>query len=64
MLQYFVMGVVAYDWKHYLLVLKQIPLWFYCIAFSVIEVLPYIGGGGHFSLNSKYGYRFYIKSFI
>ena len=55
MLQYFVMGVVAYDWKHYLLVLKQIPLWFYCIAFSVIEVLPYIGGGGISLLTATWG---------
>lgn len=61
MLQYFVMGVVAYDWKHYLLVLKQIPLWFYCIAFSVIEVLPYIGGGGISLLTASMGIAFILR---
>ena len=60
-LQYFVMGVVAYDWKHYLLVLKQIPLWFYCIAFSVIEVLPYIGGGGISLLTASMGIAFILR---
>ncbi len=61
MLQYFVMGVVAYDWKHYLLGLKQIPLWFYCIAFSVIEVLPYIGGGGISLLTASMGIAFILR---
>lgn len=45
MLQYFIMGIVVYDWKNKLLNLKQIPLGIYCIAFFFMEVLQHIGGG-------------------
>ena len=61
MLQYFVMGIVAYDWKHYLLGLKQIPLLFYCIVFSIIEMLPYIGVELYFLLTATMGIVFILK---
>lgn len=61
MLQYFVMGVVAYDWKHYFLRLKQIPLLYYCIAFSVIEMLPYIGVEVFSLLTATMGIAFILR---
>ena len=72
MLQYFMMGVVVYDWRYYLLGLKQIPLLFYCIAFSVIEVLPNIREGNSlltacmgiaFILRVSYGFKDYVLNY-
>ena len=52
MLQYFVMGVVVYDWRRHLLWSKHVPLLLLFMAFCLIEALPYLGiGGGHFSFN-------------
>ena len=72
MLQFFVMGVVAYDWKHYLLRLKRISLIFYGIAFALVEVLTYIGEGNSlltaivgiaFILRVSYGIKDYVTNY-
>ena len=50
MLQYFVMGTVIYDWGHYLLWSKRVPLLALFIASCLIEGLDNFGVGGGFAL--------------
>lgn len=74
MLQYFVLGVVIYDWRQFLLVLKHIHLLFCCIAFFVIDILPNLSGGGGnsffaafmgiaFILRVSYSLKDYVMNF-
>ena len=62
MLQYFVAGIVAYDWKQYLAWCKRVPLAAAGLAFFLVEGMPYMGiGGGNSTLTAAVGIAFIFR---
>lgn len=60
MLQFFVAGVVAYDWRQYLLWAKHIPVFVVALFFCLIEVLQYVWGNCSF-IAAYVGIAFVLK---
>lgn len=61
MLQYFVAGVVVYDWRHYLKWCRNVPVFVVCIAFILIEVIQHCGWGFLTVLTAFVGIAFVLR---
>lgn len=62
MLQYFVAGVVAYDWREYFVWCKRVPYAVITLAFCLLEAMPYIGmGGANSTIIASTGIAFVLK---
>lgn len=61
MLQFFMAGVVVYEWRQYLKWCANVPILVVGLAFCMIEAMPYIGGGGNSLLIASVGIAFTLK---
>lgn len=61
MLQFFMAGVVVYEWRQYLKWCTNVPVLVVGLAFCMIEAMPYIGGGGNYLLSASVGIAFTLK---
>lgn len=61
MLQYFMAGVVVYEWKEYLKCCKRIPVIVVLFVFCIVEAMPYLGGGGNSVLTAAIGISLVLR---